>query len=148
MALHEFPHQGDAAFVLEHFQVDPVGPEPGLLPHERVVLTNDDSGNPVEHDCAAAHRARREGCVERALSIEGRWPPPCSLEGIHLPVQDRAPLLHAAVMAAAHDHTFMHDDRSDRDASLGQPSLRLFDCCLHKRIHTLLLEEVCISLAR
>ena len=57
------------------------------------------------------------------------------LEGVHLTVQDGAPLLHPPVVATANDLTLVDDDRADRDAALGQAQPGFVNRGLHEGIH-------------
>ena len=72
-------------------------------PEERPVLADDHPRDAVEENRAAAHRARRERRVDRALAVDAGRLAAGVLERVHLAVQDRAALLHAAVVAAAED---------------------------------------------
>src|SRR5437867_7386203 len=49
------------------------------------------------------------------------------LERVHLAVENRAPLLHTAIVTAADDASAVHQHRSDRDAALCPPFFRLLD---------------------
>ena len=98
-------------------------------------LLDDHARDAVQRDRAAAHRARRQGRVDHALAIHLRRVAPRVLERVHLAVQDRAALLHAAVVAAADDASLVHDHRTDRDAAFGEARLRFVDRGLEERIH-------------
>ena len=50
-------------------------------------------------------------------------------------MQDGAPLLHAAVVAAADDGVVQHQDRADGDAALGQALAGLLDGGGVERVH-------------
>src|SRR5262245_41565647 len=94
--------------------------EPCLLTHERPVFANDDAGNSVEHDRAAAHGARRERRVQSAGPIDECGVTAGIFERVHLAVQDSAATLNASIVAAADDFAVVDDDRADWDAAFGQ----------------------------
>src|SRR5262252_8234070 len=59
------------------------------------------------------------------------------LQGVHLPVEYRAAILHAAVVPPTDDLPLVDEDGADRDAPLGQPDRRLGDGALQKFVHRL-----------
>ncbi|MNR29665.1 hypothetical protein D3C85_1470660 [compost metagenome] len=122
---------------MQHLHVDTTGLEQLFLAHEGLVFANNDALDAVQQDRPAAHRARRQGGVQGGLGIEAGGLAPGVFQGVHFAVQDRAALLHAAVMAASDDPVVVHQYRTDRYAALITALLGLFDGCLHERIHGL-----------
>src|SRR4051812_20375209 len=108
MLANEGQHQFNAGWKLENFDRHTARSKELLLSEERLVLANDDPGDSVEQDCAAAHRARRERRVQRGFAIDASRQPSGILERIHLAVQNGTSLLDAAIMATAQDASFMH----------------------------------------
>src|SRR4026209_1471267 len=72
-----------------------------FLAEKRDVLTNHDTWDSIKQDCAGTHGARRQGRVQDGSSVHRGWKAPGVLESVHFPVENRASLLHAAVVAAA-----------------------------------------------
>jgi hypothetical protein len=63
---------------------------------------------------------------------------PGVFEGVHFSVQDGAAALHPAVVAATDDSPVVNEDGADRDSSLSEPCLGLFDGRRHewiRRVH-------------
>src|SRR5690349_9624488 len=97
LVAHEVMHERDASGVVDDLDRDTAALQPRFLAHERTVLADHHARDAVQRDRAAAHRARRQGRVDHALAIHLRRVAPRVLERVHLAVQDRAALLHAAV---------------------------------------------------
>jgi hypothetical protein len=72
------------------------------------------------------HIARRQGGVDR-LPVHAGGLAAGILERVHLAVEDRPPLLDAAVVAAAEDPPLVDEHRADGNAAFGEASLRLLD---------------------
>src|SRR5712691_11385972 len=127
MIADEFFHEPDARRILQYLEADAARFEELLLAEEGLVLTDDDARDAVEENRAAAHRARRKRRVQDRVAIHGRRMSSRILEGVHLPVQDGAPLLHTAIVTSAEHPAAVHDHRSDRDAALPPSLLGLLD---------------------
>ena len=118
MRLDKARHEARARRVLKHFDQDAPGAEQLLLANESLVLADDDPRNAVEKNRAAAHRTRRQRRVHHRLAIDSRGLPPGVLERIHFAVQDRAALLHAAIVSSPDDAAAMDEHRADRNPAL------------------------------
>ncbi|MDZ7735630.1 MAG: hypothetical protein U5P41_05660 [Gammaproteobacteria bacterium] len=60
-------------------------------------------------------------------------------------MQDGAARLHAAIVATADDPVVVDQDRSDRNAALGEADAGFFNRGLHELIHAFLRSDVCPS---
>jgi hypothetical protein len=61
--------------------------------------------------------------------------PAGALERVHLAVQHRAALLHAAIVPTPQDAAFVHEHRTDGNAALVEPVLGLLDCRANELVH-------------
>jgi hypothetical protein len=91
-----------------------------LFAPKRAVLSNDDSGNPVEENGAAAHCAGGKRRIQGGRAIDARGLPPCAFERVYFRVQDGTSRLHPSVVAPAKDPSVMNEDRADRNSALCQ----------------------------
>src|SRR5439155_1703424 len=102
----ETRHHPDARGILQDLDGDAARTQVRFLARERAVLAGDHVRDAVQQDCAAAHRARREGRVEHRRAVDGRGLASGILERVHLAVQNRASALgrrSAALHRAARD---------------------------------------------
>src|SRR4051812_12561571 len=67
--------------------------------------------------------------------MDGRRQSARVFQGVHFAVQNGTPLLHAAVMAAAHDPAPMDQHAADWDAALCQAGFGLGDRGRHELVH-------------
>ena len=124
--------------ILECFDLKATLAQEFLLARERAVFANDDPGDSVQQNCAAAHRAWRQGRVQHTLAIDAGGLAAGVLKRIHFPVQDDTALLHTTIVSATDDATLMDDHRADRDSALGESSLGFVNCRLHEFVHRVL----------
>src|SRR5262249_55998171 len=124
MLADEPPHHLDTAAVLEHFHAHARRPQAVFLASERDVFAAHDAWNAVQQNRARAHGAWGQGCVQDTPSIHGGRAPAGVLQGVHLPVEYRAAILHAAVVPPTDDLPLVDEDGADRDTPLGQPDPR------------------------
>src|SRR4030095_3828658 len=125
----------DAAGVVDHVHSHAPAPQQVFLTPERNVLADHDARDAVEQNRPGAHRARRRGRVQDTSRIHGGPEPAGVFQSVHLTVEDSAAPLHAAIVPPPDDLTFIDEDGSDRDAALGQPSLRLDNRRIEELVH-------------
>lgn len=109
-------------------------PEQVFGAEEGAVLTDDDSGDPIEEDRPATHVTGGEGGEYHRPSVLGSREAAGVLESVHLSVKDRAPLLHSPVMTSAHDLPIDNQDGPDRDPALRQTEHGLIDGGIEERV--------------
>src|SRR5438034_4474432 len=123
----ETRHHPDARGILQDLDGDAARTQVRFLARERAVLAGDHVRDAVQQDRAAAHRARRQGRVEHRRAVDGRGLASGILERVHLAVQNRAPALDPAVVAATDDAAVVHEHGSNRNPALAQSLLGFFD---------------------
>ncbi len=128
-------HHLDAAGVLEHFHGHASVPQQVFLAPERDVLADHDAWDAVQENRPRAHGAWRQRRVQDTPAIHDGREAAGVLQGIHLPVEDGAASLHAAVVPPADDPAPVDEDGADWDAALGQTGLRFGDGRLQEFIH-------------
>src|SRR5439155_17448884 len=133
---NEVCHQLLALHILNDLDRHPPGAQQVLLPEEGPVLADDDPRDAVEEYGAAAHRAGRQGGVQRAPSIDPRRSPTSALQRVHLAVKHDAPALHAPVAPTPENATVVDQDRADRDTALGQTTLGFLNRGSQKLVHS------------
>src|SRR6476620_9406066 len=106
---NELSHHRDTFVVLDDHEFHTLGLQPVFSSLESLVFANDNFGNLIEEGCPAAHRARRQGCVQDAVPIDRRRLAAGLLKRAHLPVQKGIPLLHAHIVATADDLAMVDD---------------------------------------
>ena len=130
----EFFHDFDAFGVVGDFDLDALGADVFFGALEGFVFADDDAGDAVEKDGAAAHGAGGEGGVDGAFPVDGGGLPACVFEAVHFGVVDGAAVLDAPVVASADDLAAMDEDGADGDAAFGAALAGFFDGCLEEGI--------------
>jgi hypothetical protein len=130
-------HQRDASRFLRYFDYDAPAPKQLFLSHERLVLADNDTWNPIKQDCAGAHRAGGKRRVQHALGVNRRGQSAGVFQGVHFSVQDRTAALHAAIVATADDLAAMDDDGTNGNAPLGEARFGFGNGRGHEWIHGL-----------
>ena len=102
---------------------------------ESDVFTDHDAGDGVKKNGAAAHGARREGCVDDATAINRGGPAAGVFEAIHFAVMNDAAFLDALVAAAPDDFTVQHKDGADGYAAFGEAFFGFIDGSLEEWVH-------------
>ena len=131
----EVAHHGDARLVLNDVDANAPARQPFFLAHERAVLADDHNRNAVQHDGAAAHRARRQRRIDGAGLIDAGGLTSGIFERVHFAVEDCAAALDSSIVAAADDAAVVHQNGSDRNSAVGQALARLVNRGFEKRIH-------------
>src|SRR5258705_10348463 len=124
VGLDESGHQLLTPRVVEHLDLHAAAAQKVFLAKKRPVLAYDDPRDAVEENAPAAHRARGERRVDRAFAVDAGGLAARVLERGHLPVEDRAALLHATVVAAAEDPSPVHGHRADGEPPPVQTHIR------------------------
>ena len=123
----EVAHEADAFGVLENFDLDSVAAHMVLGAEKGPVLADDDAGDFVEDDGAAAHRAGRERGIHRRALVNGGGEAAGVAQAVHFAMVDGAAGLDAAVVALADDFAVADQDGTDRDAAFGEARAGLRD---------------------
>jgi hypothetical protein len=110
---------------------------------EGPILSDHHTWNLIQHDRAAAHGAGRESRINGAGLVDLRRQPARVAEAIHLSMINRATALNATVVPAADDLSLMHEDRSNRNAALGEALLGLLESGLEIGIRMGYLAPIC-----
>lgn len=126
--LDEFFHEGDALRVLSDVEIYSLRAEVVFRALEGFVFADDDLWDSVEQDRSAAHRAGREGGVNRAAVVNGGGEASGVFEAIHFGVVDDAAVLHPAVVSASDDLAVEHKHGADGNSTLGQAFEGFFNC--------------------
>ena len=105
--------------VVHHDDFDTVRPKQVLGAKEGPVLPDHHLWDLIEKDRPGAHRAGGERGVDRRAPVVGGLETSGVLQSVHLPVEDRTPLLHPLVVAPPDDLTVDNQHRPDRDPALG-----------------------------
>lgn len=100
---------------------------------ESAVFADDDSGNAVKQDRAAAHVAWRQRGEKRGTAVVAPREPTGVFQTIHLGVQYRAALLHPPVMSTADDLAVDDQHRPDRDPALAEANSCFVNRSLEER---------------
>ena len=125
--------------ILKNLHHDPAGAKQVFLPDERPVLAHDHPRDAVEQNGAAAHRARRQGGVQRALAIDVRRPATGTFQRVHLAVQDDTASLHPPIATLPENVSVVHQHGADGNAALGQTELSFLDCSPQELVHDTIL---------
>src|SRR4029079_4820422 len=120
-------HHRGTPIVLQHVNPYASRPQQIFLALERLILADDDAADAVEQDGTAAHGARRQRRVHHRLPIDIGGSTAGALERIHLPVEDRTPLLNAPIVPAAQNDALVDERRADGNATLGKTLLSFFN---------------------
>src|SRR5205823_4298505 len=99
-----------------------------------LVLSNHDSRDSIKKNGAAAHGARRERRIDRALFVDLGRLAAGIFQRIHLAVQYGTCLLNAPVVSSPDNLSLVHEDRADGDSSLTPALFGLFDGGLHELV--------------
>src|SRR5262249_26024636 len=83
----------------------------------------------------AAHVAGREGGVQHGPLVIPRRQSAGVLDAVHLGVENGAPFLHAAIVAAPDDAAVDDQDGADRDPAFREALLGLVERGLQERVH-------------
>src|ERR1043166_10077377 len=97
----EIAHQGNAVRVLHPRYPHALVAQIILGSLEGDIFADNDAGNSVEQNGAAAHRAGREGRINNAPLINRRALSAGILEAIHFTMAYDAAVLHALIVAAS-----------------------------------------------
>src|SRR5207247_9779029 len=100
------------------------------------ILSNDDIGDAVEHDRAAAHGTWRERRIDRAGAVHACGPSSRVLERVHFAVQDGAATLDSSIVAPADDLILIYEHGTDWNAAFRQPLPRFVNRRLEEPVHS------------
>jgi len=120
MAGDEVAHHFDALLVIDNREIDAGGAQPFLGTEERGVFRNHDFRNFVEKRRSAAHGARRERGVKRAVAVNGGGLTSGVLKRTHLAMEQGVTFLYAHVVSTSDDFALMDDHGTDRNTALGE----------------------------
>ena len=101
-------HELDTPLVLHDSDLDSSSSKEILFAHESCVLANDNYRNTVEKNGTAAHRARRECCVELAFSVHSSRLASGVFKCVHFAMKDNASLLDPLVVTTTNYSTLMN----------------------------------------
>ncbi len=132
--LDEIAHEADALGVLEDFEGYALASYVVFGALEGCVFADDDAGDFVEEDGAAAHGTGGKGGVEDALGVDAGGEAAGVFEAIHLGMVDDAAVLDALVVAAADDAALVDEDGADGDAAGGEALAGFFDGGVEKGV--------------